>query len=818
MYLRIGEGKNLPRKDISGKSDPYCIVKVDNEPVARTATVWRDLEPFWGEEYTMFLPVGFTNLSVFVYDEDTIGVDDLIGRVTFDRETLAQSSKGLDKWFPVSLADMHNYSDIQGDIRIETTLFEKGDVKKIRAKVVEVRDLPETGRSILEPSVKLTLRESSTGGGQMRLSLRETVVKLAEGHKKMWIPAKQKCLEVDVKEPLQELKMTAEVKIESDALCCFGQVTTFLSKLKPGQTRDCWYKLLPMPQLKEIKTENLGSIRMKVRLTQERVLPQKCYQSLVEILVNSAKDPESLDPTALSLIEQLTAADQAILAHQLVRLFIGQDLVIPFLDYLTLREIRNTSISCPRTLFRGNSLAAKCMEQFMKIVGMPYLSETLKPVLDKIFEERKYCELDPCKAAERKQSALRRLSLRPVDEQDKSLSVLTTYLETVMMSILNSVKECPSYMRAAFRNLARRVSDRFGDIPDYEDSKYTAVSGFLFLRFYVPAILGPKLFGLRENHADKNVSRTLTILAKTVQKIGNIELPLQNGKEEWMGPLYKWIALYTDEVKDFLDQLADVEDTEVPGCDHRRTVFSHSLIIKEGSLKKSRYRDTRLPKPFKFKKRHCWLSTENFLYAKTNDSQTRQFLPTRKILAVERVDESAFQKPNVFQVVSKGYDEALQILYLAAQDVNEMNQWLSAIRKTTISNTNLLNYFHPGVFHKNKWTCCKRVIQSAGGCQRTHTHVTLSDWRDPLDPDSEAQMIFTQLLQSRDEIRKKFLGINEQRKHSQESYDTAKDEEISVKDSHTSSTAERAMATKLLEVVDELEKAHQTFEEKAIRK
>lgn len=107
---------------------------------------------------------------------------------------------------------------------------------------------------------------------------------------------------------------------------------------------------------------------------------------------------------------------------------------------------------------------------------------------------------------------------------------------------------------------------------------------------------------------------------------------------------------------------------------------------------------------------------------------------------------------------------------------------------------------------------------SAGGCQRTHTHVTLSDWRDPLDPDSEAQMIFTQLLQSRDEIRKKFLGINEQRKHSQESYDTAKDEEISVNDSHTSSTAERAMATKLLEVIDELEKAHQTFEEKAIRK
>lgn len=49
------------------------IIFLKNLFFFRTATVWRDLEPFWGEEYTMFLPVGFTNLSVYVYDEDTIG-------------------------------------------------------------------------------------------------------------------------------------------------------------------------------------------------------------------------------------------------------------------------------------------------------------------------------------------------------------------------------------------------------------------------------------------------------------------------------------------------------------------------------------------------------------------------------------------------------------------------------------------------------------------------------------------------------------------------------------------------------------------------
>lgn len=47
----------------------------------------------------------------------------------FDRGSLAQSPKGLDKWFPLSAVDMYNYTDIQGEIRIEATLYEKA--KKI---------------------------------------------------------------------------------------------------------------------------------------------------------------------------------------------------------------------------------------------------------------------------------------------------------------------------------------------------------------------------------------------------------------------------------------------------------------------------------------------------------------------------------------------------------------------------------------------------------------------------------------------------------------------------------------------------------------
>lgn len=32
-----------------------------------------------------------------------------------------------------------------------------------------------------------------------------------------------------------------------------------------------------------------------------------------------------------------------------------------------------------------------------QLVGMPYLHEVLKPVINRVFEEKRYIELDPCK-------------------------------------------------------------------------------------------------------------------------------------------------------------------------------------------------------------------------------------------------------------------------------------------------------------------------------------------------------------------------------------------------------------------------------------
>ena len=194
------------------------------------------------------------------------------------------------------------------------------------------------------------------------------------------------------------------------------------------------------------------------------------------------------------------------------------------------------------------------------------------------------------------------------------------------------------------------------------------------------------------------------------------------------------------------------------------------------------------------------------------------------------------------------------------QDVNEQNQWVSAIRKACLTNRDMSPVYHTGVFKKSKWSCCRtsasqgvcvcvcvcvwsrvhvvnmqvgvltcvansgfsactivvlfigkcllvwqfvmvtlmksqncdflldqqsfcsilmctilifeqfevyHYLQTSShqfplspvepGCSQCHRGITIGDWRDPLDPDLDAQVIFSQFQQGRNALRKKYL-------------------------------------------------------------
>ncbi|XP_069034584.1 rasGAP-activating-like protein 1 isoform X2 [Embiotoca jacksoni] len=795
LYFRIVEGRNLPAKDVSGTSDPYCIVKVDNEVVARTATVWKNLNPFWGEEYTLHLPMGFHSLSFHVMDEDTIGHDDVIGKISLSKEAIGSQAKGLDSWLNLTRVDPDE--EVQGEIHLSLELLKDTEKIGLRCQVIEARDLaPRDISGTSDPFARVIFNNHSA----------ETSI-IKKTRFPHWGETLE--LELDPVELSEEGTVTVEVWDwdmvgKNDFL---GKVEIPFACLQKTPLYEGWFRLLPLGNDEVDAGGKLGALRLKVRLVEDRILPSIYYQPLIDLLVESVEDS-----SALTMLEDVTTVEsRQDVAMTLVKIYLGQGLVVPFLDYLNTREVNHTTD--PNTLFRSNSLASKAMEQFMKAVGMLYLHEVLKPIINRIFDEKKYIELDPCKID---LNRTRRISFKgavsEAEVRDSSVEMLQSYLTSIIESIVGSVDQCPPVMRVAFKQLHKRVEEQFTE-PENEDVKYLAISGFFFLRFFAPAILTPKLFQLRDQHADTRTSRTLLLLAKALQSVGNLGLQLGHGKEQWMTPLHPIILRSVASVKDFLDKLIDIDHdivSEVP----QRAVFMPSVTVKEGFLHKHKAEGPQLLSRFAFKKRYFWLTSETFSYAKTPDWQVRSSIPIQCVCAVERVDENAFQQQNVMQVITQDNDGQLHTMYIQCKNVNELNQWLSAIRKVSIYNERMLPSFHPGAHRSGKWTCCLQADRAVTGCSRTHSAVTLGDWSDPLDPDVETQMIYKQLVQGKDKLRKKYLEMPD-------ADQTSSNKEKKINSDVHPDGAEcnvqlmkpgQGIAARLLVVMEDLEQAHATFQ------
>ncbi|EPQ01943.1 RasGAP-activating-like protein 1 [Myotis brandtii] len=779
LNVRVVEGRALPAKDVSGSSDPYCIVKVDDEVVARTATVWRSLSPFWGEEYTVHLPLDFHHLAFYVLDEDTVGHDDIIGKISLSREAIAADPRGIDSWINLSPVDPD--AEVQGEIYLAVQMLEDVRGRCLRCHVLKARDLaPRDISGTSDPFARVFW------GSQ---SLETSTIK------KTRFPHWDEVLELrempGAPSPLRVELWDWDMVGKNDFL---GMVE-FPPKVLQQNPPNGWFRLLPFPRAEEDSGGNLGALRLKVRLLEDRVLPSRCYRPLLELLMESVLQPAEEDVSSpLAVLEELTSGDcRQDLATKLAKLFLGQGLAGPFLDYLTRRELARTTD--PNTLFRSNSLASKSMEQFMKLVGMPYLHEVLKPVISRVFEEKKYIELDPCKMD---LGRTKRLSFKGTSSEEHvreaSLGLLMGYLGPIVDAIVGSVGHCPPAMRLAFKRLHRRVEERFPQ-DEHKDVKYLAISGFLFLRFFAPAILTPKLFDLRDHHADPQTGRSLLLLAKAVQSIGNLGQQLGQGKELWMAPLHPFLLQSILRVRDFLDQLVDVDGEEEAGGPARALV-PPSVTVREGYLQKRKEEPGSLATRFAFKKRYFWLSGETLSYSKSPDWQMRSSIPVSHIRAVERVDEGAFQLPHVMQVVTQDGSGTLHTTYL---------QCKVSRRQAGGRGASLESHLTPD----------PPLPAEPAGCSHTHSAVTLGDWSDPLDPDAETQMVYRQLLLGRDQLRMKFL----------EDFNMDSSPEADMEDSGAMEGAcpdalagQREAAARLLEVLEDLDRAHEEFQRQEQRK
>ena len=155
-----------------------------------------------------------------------------------------------------------------------------------------------------------------------------------------------------------------------------------------------------------------------------------------------------------------------------------------------LRDLGKNATVEANLLFRGNSLLTKALDLHMRRLGKEYLEDTLAERIRDIDESDPECEVDPNR-------------VRNSEDLQRNWRNLITLTENVWKSIVNSAERCPPELRHIMRHIRACAEDRYGDF--LRNIVYSSVSGFLFLRFFCPAVLNPKLFGLLKGESSFQV-------------------------------------------------------------------------------------------------------------------------------------------------------------------------------------------------------------------------------------------------------------------------------------------------------------------------
>jgi hypothetical protein len=227
------------------------------------------------------------------------------------------------------------------------------------------------------------------------------------------------------------------------------------------------------------------------------------------------------------------------------------------------RDLSRSATMEANLLFRGNSLVTKALDAHMRRLGKDYMEEVLGDKLRKIMERDPDCEVNPSR-------------VKSTERLEKNWANLLFLTSTIWKAIYVSVARCPLELRVIFRHVRSCAEDRYGSF--IRTVKYTSVSGFLFLRFFCPAILNPKLFGLISGLSPRSrlvwslltssidlppdrTQRTFTLIAKSLNVLAN--LGRFGTKEPWMEPMNKFVATATNEFKGFIDAICAVSASQI---------------------------------------------------------------------------------------------------------------------------------------------------------------------------------------------------------------------------------------------------------------
>ncbi|KAA1471480.1 Rho GTPase activation protein [Dentipellis sp. KUC8613] len=304
---------------------------------------------------------------------------------------------------------------------------------------------------------------------------------------------------------LREKKLTKPTAV--------GTVYITLTNFRRGEYVEGWFPLLQGGSA--AASVQVGQIRLKLRVDEEIILPYTAYSRVLDVL-GTRNYLDWINDFEFKLkLKHISA--------ELVAIAVAKNKLLDSVFELADREVDGTP-SSHNTLFRGNTVFTKTVELLMAWYGKAFLEASVGPTIRRLCAENVAIEVDPVRSG------------KGSKDIERNVDLLVYWCQETWKQIYSVRTECPNEMRRLFERIRQLVEKHYKSKVDTSESvrelPWQSVSAFCFLRFIVPAILHPHLFGLCPGLPDLPVQRSLTLIAKVIQSLANLNATVQ--KEQFM--------------------------------------------------------------------------------------------------------------------------------------------------------------------------------------------------------------------------------------------------------------------------------------------
>ncbi|KAH3767749.1 gtpase-activator protein for Ras family gtpase [Pelomyxa schiedti] len=228
------------------------------------------------------------------------------------------------------------------------------------------------------------------------------------------------------------------------------------------------------------------------------------------------------------------------LASLILKFYSAHNILQKLLCWAINREVQQAMNAA--NLFRSSGIATRLLASFYKIEAQSYLQYCLQPTLSQLGTLQNL-EIDPIKVSAAQLST--------------NVSKLVEILEHLTERIVNSVNECPMQFRWILKSAYQIMMKKYP-----EQSKPIAVGGFVFLRFFCPALVSPESNGLLTDPPSPDARRNLVLISKTLQWLAC--QTTSDNKEEYMTLLSDFVGQAMTPVSQFFDKITDVIPSDGP--------------------------------------------------------------------------------------------------------------------------------------------------------------------------------------------------------------------------------------------------------------